>query len=75
VEALAIRRRDRARPAVAGAGYAFDTVGAVLAPDLPFRVSLFTFLGELLLALWPLAAGRRLRAVDRARVTAARLAR
>lgn len=52
---------------VAGAGYAFDTVGAVLALELP-RVSAFTFLGELLLALWLLVAGRRLRAVDRAPV-------
>jgi uncharacterized protein DUF4386 len=52
---------------VAGAGYAFDTVGAVLALELP-RVSAFTFLGELLLALWLLVAGRRLRAVDRAQV-------
>jgi hypothetical protein len=48
---------------VAGAGYGFDTVGAVLAADLP-PVSVFTFLGELLLALWLLTAGRRLRAVD-----------
>jgi hypothetical protein len=52
---------------VAGAGYAFDTVGAVLALELP-RVSVFTFLGELLLALWLLVAGRRLRAVDSAPV-------
>jgi Domain of unknown function (DUF4386) len=51
---------------VSGAGYAVDTVGAVLALDLPFRVALYTFLGELLLALWLLAAGRRLRAVDAA---------
>src|SRR3954454_19732636 len=50
---------------VAGAGYAFDTVGAVLGLELP-RVSAFTFLGELLLALWLLVAGRRLRAVDSA---------
>ncbi len=48
---------------VAGAGYAFDTVTAVLALDLP-TVSVFTFLGEFLLALWLLGAGRRLRAVD-----------
>jgi hypothetical protein len=48
---------------VAGAGYGFDTVGAVLAVPLP-PVSMFTFLGELLLALWLLVAGRRLRAVD-----------
>jgi len=53
---------------VAGAGYAFDTGVAVLALDLP-TVSVFTFLGEFLLALWLLGAGRRLRAVDSAQVT------
>jgi Domain of unknown function (DUF4386) len=52
---------------VAGAGYAFDTVGAVLALELP-TVSVFTFLGELLLALWLLVGGRRLRAVDPAQI-------
>jgi hypothetical protein len=50
---------------VAGAGYGFDTVGAVLDLELP-PVSVFTFLGELLLALWLLVAGRRLRAVESA---------
>jgi hypothetical protein len=53
---------------IAGAGYAFDTVAAVLGVELS-RVSAFTFLGELLLALWLLVAGRRLRAVDSAQVT------
>ena len=53
--------------AVAGAGYAFDTVCAVLAVELP-TVSVFTFLGEFLLALWLLVGGRRLRAVDSAQV-------
>ncbi len=53
---------------VAAAGYAFDTVTAVLALDLP-TVSVFTFLGEFLLALWLLGAGRRLRAVDPTQVT------
>ena len=56
---------------VAGAGYAFDTVAAVLALDLS-PVSAFTFLGEPLLALWLLVAGRRLRAVDPTQITAAR---
>jgi Domain of unknown function (DUF4386) len=60
---------------VAGAGYAFDTAGAVLALDLPVRVSAFTFLGELLLALWLLLAGSRLRAVDAAQVAEVRHAR
>jgi hypothetical protein len=59
---------------VAGAGYAFDTMGAVLALELR-PVSVFTFLGELLLALWLLVAGRRLRAVDSAQVTEVRHAR
>jgi hypothetical protein len=53
---------------VAGAGYAFDTVAAVVALDLPFEVSLVTFLGELLLGLWLLLANRRMRAVDTAGV-------
>lgn len=52
---------------VAGAGYAFDTGAAVLGLELS-RVAGFTFLGELLLALWLLVAGRRLRAVDSAQV-------
>lgn len=49
---------------LAGAGYAFDTAAAVLALDLPFRVSVFTFLGELLLGLWLLFAGARLESID-----------
>lgn len=49
---------------LAGAGYAFDTVAAVLALDLPLRVSVFTFLGELLLGLWLLLAGARLDDAD-----------
>ena len=48
---------------VAGTGYAFDTVAAVLGLEI-FRIAAFTFLGELLLALWLLVAVRRLRAVD-----------
>jgi hypothetical protein len=53
---------------VAGAGYAFDSGAAVLGLELS-RVAAFTFLGELLLALWLLVGGRRLRAVDSAQVT------
>lgn len=49
---------------LAGAGYAFDTVAAVLALDLPIRVSVLTFLGELLLGLWLLLAGARLDDAD-----------
>jgi hypothetical protein len=59
---------------VAGAGYAFDTVGAVLALGLP-RVSVFTSVGELLLGLWLLVGGRRLRTVDSAQVMAVSHAR
>ena len=59
---------------VAGAGYAFDTVGAVLALGLP-RVSVFTSVGELLLGLWLLVPGRRLRAADSAQVMAVSHAR
>ncbi|RPF28317.1 DUF4386 domain-containing protein [Georgenia muralis] len=51
---------------LAGAGYAFDTVAAVLGLDMPIRVSELTFLGELLLGLWLLLAGARL---DRAEHT------
>jgi hypothetical protein len=59
---------------VAGAGYAFDSGAAVLGLELS-RVAAFTFLGELLLALWLLVAGRRLRAVDPAQPTDVRQAR
>ncbi len=52
---------------VAGAGYAFDTVAAVLGLEL-FPVSMFTSLGELLLALWLLVGNRRLRGAGSARV-------
>ena len=45
---------------VAGAGYVFDSLVAVLTADAPFRVSTATFLGELLLALWLLFRGRRI---------------
>jgi Domain of unknown function (DUF4386) len=45
--------------AVAGAGYAFDSGVAVLAPDAVPAVSSVTFLGEFLLALWLVTRGRR----------------
>jgi Domain of unknown function (DUF4386) len=51
---------------VAGAGYVLDTVAAVLVLDLPLRVATVTFVGELLLGLWLLVAGRRLPAVGTA---------
>ena len=60
---------------VAGAGYAFDTAAVVLAIDVPFRVAAFTFLGELLLALWLLVAGRRPRSAGSAPAAEVRDAR
>jgi hypothetical protein len=39
---------------IAGVGYAFDTVSSVLSAD-PMVISTFTFLGELLLAVWLVA--------------------
>jgi hypothetical protein len=59
---------------VAGVGYAVDTVGTILALGVP-TVSVFTFLGELLLALWLLVAGRRLGAVDSVQISELRHAR
>lgn len=49
---------------VAGAGYAFDTVAALLADGTPFPVSTVTFLGEFLLAIWLLVRGRRIPLTD-----------
>lgn len=50
--------------AVAGAGYVFDTLVAVLSLDFPVTVSVFTFLGEFLLAIWLVIWGRRLTVGD-----------
>lgn len=46
--------------AIAGFGYAFDSLVAVLSPGFPIKVVTFTFIGELLLALWLVIRGRRL---------------
>jgi hypothetical protein len=46
--------------ALAGAGYVADSLVAVLSLDFPVTLSVFTFLGEFLLALWLLIRGRRL---------------
>lgn len=43
---------------IAGAGYAFDTLGSVLSAD-PVVVSTVTFVGELVLAIWLLVRGGR----------------
>ena len=45
---------------VAGAGYAFDTFSSVLSQN-PMVVSTVTFLGELVLAVWLVARGGRVR--------------
>jgi hypothetical protein len=46
--------------AIAGLGYVVDTVGTLLSDDSWVDVSLFTFIGEFLLALWLVIRGRRL---------------
>jgi hypothetical protein len=46
--------------AVAGLGYVFDTMAAVLSSGSVFAVSSVTFLGEFLLAVWLLLRGHRL---------------
>jgi hypothetical protein len=43
---------------LAGAGYAFDTFSEVLFAD-PVVISIYTFLGELVLAIWLVARGGR----------------
>lgn len=44
---------------VAGGGYVFDTFHALLRPDTTITVSVVTFLGEFLLAVWLVARGGR----------------
>lgn len=44
---------------LAGVGYVVDSIGAILMGDFPITVSLVTFIGELLLAVWLLVRGRR----------------
>jgi hypothetical protein len=46
--------------AIAGLGYATDSVGAVLSEDSWTDISAFTFLGEFLLALWLVIRARRI---------------
>jgi hypothetical protein len=45
---------------VAGVGYAFDTFSSVLFLH-PLVISTYTFLGELVLAVWLVARGTRVR--------------
>lgn len=46
--------------AVAGLGYAFDTIAAVVFDQFPFTVSTITFLGEFLLGVWLVVRSGRL---------------
>jgi hypothetical protein len=46
---------------VAGLGYLVDSFGAILIATYSFQVSTITFLGELLLMIWLLARGNRVR--------------
>jgi hypothetical protein len=46
--------------AVAGLGYAADSLGAVLSPGTWTDISAFTFVGEFLLALWLVIGSRRI---------------
>lgn len=46
--------------AIAGFGYAFDSITALLPQGPSFELATFTFLGELLLALWLVTRGRRI---------------
>lgn len=55
--------------AIAGLGYAADSLGAVLSEDSWSDISAFTFLGEFLLALW--LAFRANRIADSSKVAAA----
>ena len=43
---------------IAGLGYAFDSIGTVLA-ESPLEISGVTFVGEFLLGVWLLIRGRR----------------
>lgn len=45
---------------IAGFGYAFDSFGAVLFQGVSTEISVFTFIGEFLLALWLVIWGRRI---------------
>ncbi len=45
---------------IAGIGYAFDSFAAVLSASPSIEIGTFTFIGELLLALWLVIWGRRL---------------
>jgi hypothetical protein len=47
---------------ISGAGYTIDTFTALLMPDFGVSLSLFTFFGELLLAIWLLVKGLQAKA-------------
>ncbi|MQA15067.1 MAG: DUF4386 family protein [Pseudonocardiaceae bacterium] len=50
--------------AIAGFGYAFDSLVAVLSASPSIKIGTFTFIGEFLLALWLVIWGRRLTASE-----------
>lgn len=50
--------------AVAGFGYLFDSVAAVFSLGLTTKLASFTFIGEVVLILWLLIKGRRIRLSD-----------
>lgn len=45
---------------IAGFGYAFDSIVALLFASPPIEIGIFTFIGEFLLALWLVIQGRRI---------------
>ncbi|MFL7837884.1 MAG: DUF4386 domain-containing protein [Candidatus Promineifilaceae bacterium] len=47
---------------ICGAGYTIDTFTALLIPDFGISLSLFTFFGEILLAIWLLVKGLQAKA-------------
>lgn len=47
--------------AIAGVGYVVDSFGRVLISGYSFEVAAFTFVGEVLLIIWLLVYGRRIR--------------
>jgi Domain of unknown function (DUF4386) len=55
--------------AIAGVGYAIDSVGATLSQASWTAISSYTFLGEFLLAVWLVARGRRLAPSESERTT------
>lgn len=49
---------------LAGAGYLFDGIAALLSDSAPFAVSSITFIGEVLFIFWLLFRGQRIPAIE-----------